>query len=37
VNPPKLAELGLTVRDGFSAVVSVVLSGVLTNKGKELL
>jgi AcrR family transcriptional regulator len=37
VNPSKLAELGLTVRGGFSAVISVVLSGVLTNKGKELL
>lgn len=37
VNPTKLAELGLTVRDGFSAVVSVTLSGVLTYKGKELL
>jgi AcrR family transcriptional regulator len=37
VNPPKLAEHGLTVRGGFSAVISVVLSGVLTDKGKELL
>jgi hypothetical protein len=37
VNPSKLAELGLTVRDGFSAVVSVVLSGALTHKGKGLL
>jgi AcrR family transcriptional regulator len=37
VNPPKLAELGLTVRGGFAAVISVVLSGVLTDKGKELL
>lgn len=37
VNPSKLAELGLTVREGFSAVVSVILSGVLTDKGKELL
>jgi AcrR family transcriptional regulator len=36
VNPVKLAELGLTVRGGFSAVISVVLSGVLTNKGKKL-
>jgi len=35
VNPPKLAELGLTVREGFSAVISVVLSGVLTTRGKE--
>ena len=36
VNPNKLSELGLTVRGGFSAVISVILSGVLTSKGKEL-
>jgi AcrR family transcriptional regulator len=37
VNPTKLSELGLTVRGGFSAVISVILSGVLTNQGKGLL
>jgi AcrR family transcriptional regulator len=37
VNPTKLAELGLTVRGGFSAVISVILSGVLTSKGKAIL
>ena len=37
VNPTKLADLGLTVRGGFSAVSSVVLSGVLTSKGNALL
>ncbi len=34
VNPPKLAELGLTVKEGFSAVISVILGGVLTRHEK---
>jgi len=34
VNPPKLAELGLTVKEGFSAVISVILGGVLTRQEK---
>jgi AcrR family transcriptional regulator len=37
VNPTKLAELELTLRGGFSAVISVILSGVLTSKGKAIL
>jgi AcrR family transcriptional regulator len=32
VNPSKLAELGLTVKAGYSTVVAVILEGVLTQK-----
>lgn len=34
VNPPKLAELGLTPKAGISAVISVILEGVLTGNGR---
>jgi AcrR family transcriptional regulator len=34
LTPHNLAELGLTPRDGVSAVVSVFLEGVLTDKGR---
>src|SRR5665213_602751 len=30
LNPPKLAELGLTPKTGFSAIISVVLEGLVT-------
>ncbi|MGH7926505.1 MAG: TetR/AcrR family transcriptional regulator [Candidatus Binatia bacterium] len=32
VNPSKLAELGLTVKAGYSTVVNVILEGVLTQR-----
>ncbi len=35
VNPAKVEELGLTPRSAFSAVLDVVLEGVLTRKGKK--
>ncbi|MDB5336103.1 MAG: Transcriptional regulator [Planctomycetaceae bacterium] len=34
VNPPSLAEFGLTPTTGFSAIITVVLQGVLTMKGR---
>ncbi len=35
VNPAKVEELGLTPRSAFSAVLDVVLEGVLTRKGQK--
>ncbi len=34
VNPAKMAELGLTPKTGFSTVITVILEGVLTDKGR---
>ncbi len=34
VNPPALHELGLTPTTGFRSIISVVLEGVLTTKGR---
>jgi AcrR family transcriptional regulator len=33
MNPPKLTELGLTPKTGFSAIITVFLEGVLTADG----
>jgi AcrR family transcriptional regulator len=35
INPPKLAELGLTPKTGFSMVTTVIFEGVLTEKGRQ--
>jgi len=35
MNPPKMAELGLTPKAGFSAILSVVLEGVISEKGRK--
>ncbi len=35
VNPQKITELGMTPKDGYSAVISVVLQGVLTDNGRS--
>src|SRR5216117_4307994 len=35
MNPAKVEELGLTPRSAFSAVVKVVLEGVITPKGRK--
>ena len=35
INPSKLTELGLTPKDGFSAVISVMLEGLLTAEGRS--
>jgi AcrR family transcriptional regulator len=34
MNPPKLAELGLTPKDGYLDIITVVLEGVLTGKAR---
>ena len=34
MNPPKMAELGLTPKTGFLAIIAVVLEGLLTEKGR---
>jgi AcrR family transcriptional regulator len=34
MNPPKMAELGLTPKTGFLTIITVVLEGVLTEKGR---
>ncbi|MBI5249030.1 MAG: TetR/AcrR family transcriptional regulator [Desulfomonile tiedjei] len=35
VNPKKLAELGLTPKEGFSAIITVILEGVITETGRS--
>ncbi len=35
INPPKMAELGLTPKTAFSAILKVVLHGVVVRKGKS--
>lgn len=34
MNPEKMAELGLTPKTGFSAIITVILEGVLADKGR---
>jgi hypothetical protein len=34
MNPSKMAELGLTPKTGYSAITTVILEGVLTEKGR---
>jgi AcrR family transcriptional regulator len=34
MNPPKMAQLGLTPKTGFTAIITVILEGVITRKGK---
>jgi len=34
VNPPRLAELGLSPKGGLTAVISVILEGALTPEGR---
>jgi AcrR family transcriptional regulator len=35
INPPKLAELGLTPKTAFAAILKVILHGVVVRKGKS--
>jgi AcrR family transcriptional regulator len=35
INPPRLAELGLSPKSGFTAIVSVILEGALTPEGRR--
>jgi len=34
MNPDKMAELSLTPRSGFTAIIAVVLEGVVTRTGR---
>ena len=35
MNPQKISELGLTPKTGYSAIISIVLEGVLTGRGRS--
>ena len=35
LNPPKMAELGLTPKSGLTAILTVVLEGVVTPEGRS--
>lgn len=35
LNPPKMAELNLTPKTGFTAILAVILQGALTNAGRS--
>jgi len=35
INPEKLTDLGLTPKDGFSAIITVILEGVITETGRS--
>jgi AcrR family transcriptional regulator len=35
MNPPKMEELGLTPKSGFSAIIRVVLEGLITEKARS--
>jgi AcrR family transcriptional regulator len=37
LNPPKMAELNLTPKTGFSAIITVILQGALTDAGRSTL
>ena len=37
MNPEKLTELGLTPREGFSAIITVIFRGVVTEMGRAIL
>jgi AcrR family transcriptional regulator len=37
MNPKKLTELGLTPREGFSAIISLIFRGVITETGRATL
>ena len=34
MNPPKIEELGMTPKEGFAAILKIVLEGALTGKGR---
>lgn len=35
MNPPKMAELGLKPKTGFSAIITVIFKGVITEEGRS--
>src|SRR5437899_11239914 len=36
MNPPKMQELGMTPKEGFTGIIRIVLKGTLTRKGERL-
>src|SRR5437660_10048059 len=36
MNPPKMEELGMTPKDGFTGIIRIVLKGALIRKGQKL-
>src|SRR6476469_3152450 len=36
MNPPKMKELGMTPKEGFTGIIEIVLKGALTRKGERL-
>src|SRR5438309_10789914 len=36
MNPPKMQELGMTPKEGFTGIIMIVLKGTLTRKGERL-
>jgi len=35
MNPPKMEELGMTPKEGYTAILKIVLDGALTPKGRK--
>jgi AcrR family transcriptional regulator len=35
MNPPKMEELGMMPREGFSGILKIILEGALTRKGRK--
>jgi hypothetical protein len=35
LNPAKMEELGLTPKTGFSAIIAIILEGVITPSGRS--
>ena len=35
MNPPKMEELGMMPKEGFSGILKIVLEGALTTKGRK--
>jgi len=35
MNPPKMEELGMMPKEGFTGILKIVLEGVLTSKGRK--
>src|SRR5436189_1209573 len=35
MNPPKMEELGMTPREGFTGILKIILEGALTSKGRK--
>ncbi len=36
INPSRMEELGLTAKEGFSAIMTVILEGLITKKGRSI-